>query len=270
MKKKLMLMMLVTVMVLSGCGGKGTEDVNSSIAPSEESIVMAEVEEEVVESTEEVEEVVEESETTEAIEEVVEAVEDVEIANPEEAKMEQGMEKVNLVIEAYNTIMASEDQFEKELIKTAWNLDDEWKNLNNDIFTADSKTSESNSQFYSILTNYFYNYVNNNTGYYNLKAWVEQQPNWESFNFVPESISNTNDFMMFEAFNVCPFMVTCDEVSGTELIYDDSYLVSDIKSSYIIKLKCDDYEQLVAVFDQDDNLINICSPDDFEYVDPAF
>lgn len=60
------------------------------------------------------------------------------------------------------------------------------------------------------------------------------------------------------------FFKSCKSVTGYEFVETDKYSVAGNKSSYIIKLDCDGNRGCTAVFDKNDNLLNIVTSETFD------
>lgn len=262
MRKKLMLMMLVTVMLLSGCGSSEVSNASDTASQSSE--------------------VIEDNETPKGVEDVAATAtpeptttpaptaeptpKPTATPDPEVVKFEEGMAKVYKVIDACNSIIENDVMFELILLDDAINLTDNC--LYFDVITKDGKELPSNFEGYNIIANYFYNYVNNDTGYYLLHNWTTEQESWESFNIMDEE-GSTLKSLMLEAAGISYWLSTCEKIDGINVEENNSYNISGINSSYIINLNCDGID-ISAIFDEDGNLLNINTPDDFDhYVSPV-
>jgi len=246
MKKKFFAILFASVMTISlvACSG-------NDVATSKEEVV-------VEESEQNLEEEVVEAEEPEIIEEVVE--------EPKDTRMEDGVAKVYKVVDAYKDILEHDHELDLS-------LQNDVEKMLADTFYLEGYNFQNGKDFfygygiYSTLMNYYYQYVNNDSGYFSIADWISQQPDEDTVikMYIDGEPESTNDMMMFEAICVAKFLLECESVEGKELIETTEYNVSGVQSAYTITLNCDGNEDLVAVFDVDNNLLNIRTTDEWEY-----
>jgi hypothetical protein len=147
-----------------------------------------------------------------------------------------------------------------------------------------------NSYYMIPVLKYFYNYVNNDSGYYDIKEWLEAQTKEEMDTLRSEFFysytytdSETNDFIMYEAVGTLKVFIenNIENVSVGELragdecevIYLNSvtgeYEVSGIPIYYELPILLNgEYSDATAVFDEEGNLLNILTDWDSDvYID---
>ena len=205
-------------------------------------------------------------------EEITEITEDnIEIIKNDEPKEDNrkiiAMSKINKLLEARRVLLQQNKAIGNCVQYDIENLSIKFVEFPGDCVTKDDYWITSNYAFYAVGAMYYYNYVNNNTGYYSLYNWISEQPSTDyilkTYKISKEYGTNTNDLLMLEAIGLSAFLDNCKEIKIIDLVETDKYTISGIKSSYIINLECDGIKGLFAVFDKNDNLLNICSPDDW-------
>lgn len=178
----------------------------------------------------------------------------------------EGMNKVNKLIEAYNVLLSQHKLVEDEIQNDVEQLTDNSFNL--EVYTADGKNIQTKMGICGVAVNYYNNYVNNDTGYYDFETWISQQASNDELikilNLPNGDTYDTNDLYLLEAAGVVCYLNQCNEINGLEVVETNEYEISGIISAYAIPLNCDGAQQLTAVFDENDNLINICSHDGFD------
>ena len=114
------------------------------------------------------------------------------------------------------------------------------------------------------------------TGYYDLMRWTSKQKgDGDIIMLVYDNLDirtvDTNNVIMCEAGALPMFFQSCKSVKGYDFLETDKSSVSGNKSAYVIKLDCDGDRGCTAVFDKNDNLLNIVTTDDFNgYVSSNF
>lgn len=255
MKKRFIALILVLVLSFSmiACGS------NSAIASSAEN----KKEETVATSTEAVVETEEPAMEEIASETVTE--------EPFVFTLDYGMQKVNMIKDAYNVLVANSTD---KPVETA--ILHDYKNFISNTFTGANVYQYPNGDFlslwgeYSTGALYLNNYINNGTGYYDFSEWLNGQDNRNIMSLCgfPEDTSNsdftTDDVLMEGAFVSAEYLNSCTDISG-ELIESADYTIAGIQSAYVINLTCDGKTGGKAVFDAEGHLLNICMDDDSEF-----
>ena len=183
----------------------------------------------------------------------------------EDDRLENGMKKVHRVIEAYDAIM--KNGYELNMV-----IQSDIEKLENDTFYldgyyfADGKVVDREATVYSIGIEYYNNYVNNNGEHYNMAEWMSNQPNNESVRnkYFTEALGEsyeTNNKLLMEAIAVANYLKNCEYLEGLKIIETDEYMVNNTKSAYVIPLNCDGDTSLTAIFDEDNNLLQIWTPE---------
>lgn len=212
-------------------------------------------------------------------EETTEITEDnIEIIKNDEPKEDNrkiiAMSKINKLLEARRVLLQQNKPIENCVQYDIENVSIKFDEFPGDCVTKDGYWITNNYAFYAVGAMYYYNYVNNNTGYYDLFDWISEQPSTDyilkTYKISKEYGRTTNDLLMLEAIRLSAFLDNCKEIKMIDLVETDKYTISGIKSSYIINLECDGIKGLFAVFDKNNNLLNICSPDDWDYYISSF
>jgi len=212
-------------------------------------------------------------------EEITEITEDnIEIIKNDEPKEDNrkiiAMSKIDKLLEARRVLLQQDYPIENCVQYDIENLSIKFFEFPGDCVTKDGNWITNNYAFYAVGATYYYNYVNNNTGYYDFFDWISEQPSTDyilkTYKISKEYGTDTNDLLMLEAIRVSAFLDNCKEIKIIDLVETDKYTISGIKSSYIINLECDGIKGLFAIFDKNDNLLNICSPDDWDYYISSF
>lgn len=259
--------LLLSTLLIGGCG---KDDAKVSVDETTEVQTTEEV------TTEEATTAVVEVTTAEPETVFYEAVDE---KSQDDPKYQAGMQKIYAFIEAYDELMAHDENDIYKMMISACFLDgsntsnkyykfiESYFKENNIVTKDGSNIDLSDINGYmahvntiSIIQTYFYNYVNNNTGYYDIFEWVKNQDNWESI----------TDFMTVD--NGCyadSFMDTCiwygqyfymnkDNIKGYAIYpsEDLEYEICDIKPNYYIVFEINEVG-FWAFFDENDNLLNM-------------
>lgn len=118
------------------------------------------------------------------------------------------------------------------------------------------------------MSNYFYNYVNNNTGYYSIEKYVQERTFDEILNDLGigkyENVDDTNSALMMNAVSLIEYLLqNIDTLEYGELLEGDEITTKWIEVSgnpvyYQLPLLIDgEYSHLDAVYDEDGNLLNV-------------
>ena len=213
-------------------------------------------------------------------EEITEITEDnIEIIKNDDKPKEDNrkiiaISKINKLIEARRVLLQQNKPLGNCVQYDIENLSIKFVEFPGDCVTKDDYWITSNYAFYAVGATYYYNYVNNNIGYYDFFDWISEQPSTDyilkTYKISKEYGRTTDDLLMLEAIRLAAFLDNCEEIKMIDLVETDKYTISGIKSSYIINLECDGIKGLFAVFDKNDNLLNICSSDDWDYYISSF
>ena len=184
------------------------------------------------------------------------------------------MSKINKLLEARRVLLQQNSPIESCVQYDIENVSIKFFEFPGDCVTKDGNWITNNFAFYAVGAMYYYNYVNNNTGYYDLFDWISEQPSTDyilkTYKISEEYGTTTDDLLMLEAIRVAAFLDNCKEIKIIDLVETDKYKISGIKSSYIVNLECDGIKGLFGVFDKNDNLLNICSSDDWDHYISSF
>ena len=179
------------------------------------------------------------------------------------------MAKVMKLLDAYDALMKNMNEC-SAYIQTDLELMTDYARPALKYKTKDGKVITDSYAYWSAGCMYYYNYINNNTGYYSIEKWIKNYDNQrdlanEAFGYINAGESaNTNDCIMYEAPALIKWFKQAKSIKGYDFTETDEYTISGIKSSYIIKLNVDGDKTCTAVFDKDDNLLNICTGELFD------
>lgn len=261
--KKIVTVLAVATMLMSSLSACGKTEDTTTDKPAAEASVETEQTSEAAGT-----ETVAETEAVAATEENTEG---------EDNRLEEGMEKVYTLIDAYNDLL-SQHKYAEDLLQADLETEDDAELGNLRLTTADGNEIQTVFGYYSVLITYYFNYVNNGIkygdGYSDFNELAAQIPDEKSimakYGFVDEGNNSENGIIMAEAVRVLPFLASCEAVHGTDLVETTEYVMGDYTSAYTIPLNCDGNTGLTAVFDADGNLMNICSSDDFDQYISSF
>ena len=199
---------------------------------------------------------------------------------------EEALEKVHKLMDAYHALLASNDE-------TAWNILDRCERLEpvGHIIptTKDGFELNNGGNFeygswlsFSVGVNYFYNYVNNNSGYYDFTEYIESHTldeilysfeSKESWGYRNEETASTDYFLFGEAIGVIPYIDQFENIEVAEFIEGENCThapVSEIEVGYELVLSLDgENSGLRVVFDKEGNMLNINTEnayDKFDYI----
>ena len=254
MKKKFIVLTFVSVLsfALISCGST-VDNTTDTTSTKIEDISVKDTEVAVVETEASVEEAV----TEEATEQ------------PFVFTLDYGMEKVNMIKNAYNDLVANSTD---KPVETA--ILHDYKNFLSGTYTGgDYKYSDGSYLSlwgeYATGNLYMNNYINNGTGYYDFSEWLNSQEDDKIMSLcgMPED-GNANwtsdDVLMCGAFLAAEYLNSCTEITG-ELVESTDYTIAGIQSAYVINLTCDGKTGGSAVFDAEGYLLNILIADDSDF-----
>lgn len=265
--KKIVTVLAVATMLMSSLSACGkTEDTTTDKPAAEASVETEQTSEAEAAGTE----TVAETEAVVATEENTEGEDD---------RLEEGMEKVQLLVDAYHDLLSQHKYAEDLLQADVESLDTaELENLK--FVAADGNEFIKVGGYFAVLSKYYFDYVNNGIkygdGYSDFSELAASFPDEKSvmlkygYVYNEGEKENTNTVIMYEAAGVLPFLASCEAVHGTDLVETTEYVMGDYTSAYVIPLDCDGNTGLTAVFDADGNLMNICSSDDFDQYISSF
>lgn len=250
------------ILSMSGCANKAdTEVVNVTDTVTEETIIEVSTPEPTEEPTPEPTE----EPTPEPTEEPVEAF-----------TVEEGMNKVAQLINARNELILNGDyHVEHHFLYAAETLSGGFMQAENNLVTSDGISIQEDTPentFIRIATtaNYFYNYANNNTGYYNFSDYVTSHTVDEILSIWGGPITgewSTNNFIMFEAPGVLEYLlINIETLDHAEMLIGENCTaepVSGIEVYYQIPLTINgETFGVCAVFDKEGNILNIVTEED--------
>ena len=286
MKKKNIAVILLCglIMGMTACGsasGEAVETMNETVDAHVAEDMETEASEE-QETTEPTHEETTQEETTEEAEEISEEI---------EFDRDMAMTKFTNLLNARNALFANaiEDNdlsnlnfyYIAENLRSALDI-----NLLN-IQTKDESNildMKTNWIYSTFIQKYFYDYVNNDTGYYSLKEWINSHTEEEIFllyhSFYGEDIDekksiNTNNVIMLEASGLLKYfadnyenMRLGDLRKGDECEFDwvsenSSSEISGISVYYELPIYInEEYCGATAVYDEEGNLLNVVTNED--------
>lgn len=179
---------------------------------------------------------------------------------PVDTRFEDGVAKVERMLEAYNTLLDQDLEINNWIQCDTECLYFSCQNVDG-INTADGLHVMNGGSISSACIAYYNHYVNENGEYYDLQAWIAEQPNdrylWDLYfaDYNPGDTYYTADILLFEAIGLMSYFEKYG-VNGIEMMDSTDYEVSHITSSYIIKLESNG-DSFIAIFDEENNLLNI-------------
>lgn len=250
------------ILSMAGCGNKlDTEVVNETDAVTEETIIEVSTPEPtevpIPEPTEEP--------TPEPTEEPVKAF-----------TVEEGMNKVAQLINARNELILNGDyHVEHHFLYGAETISGGFSHAEHNLVTSDGVslqelTNENGYIRAAVVANYFYNYANSNSGYYNFSDYVTSHTVEEILSIwggIPNEDASTNISIMFEAPGVLEYLlINIETLDHAEMLIGENCTadpVSGIEVYYQIPLTINGETFGVdAVFDKDGNILNIITDED--------
>ena len=210
--------------------------------------------------------------TDETVEDTVDIPEEPVLTEEEikEQKIEAGMEKVDRLLEAYDylvngTVYDRAIQCNIEYLDGAMG-GDELKNYTTKDGLKPVEYTETERGIWSVGIVYYDSVINGGNEPYDLAEWVvKQESNKAIIDYIPGFYElgeewTTNDVLFMEAIGLCPYLKSKNEIKANYLFETDAYTISGMTSSYGIILDCDGNLDLIAVFDEEGNMLNICTP----------
>lgn len=261
--------LLLSTLLIGGCG---KDDAKVSVDETTEVQTTEEV------TTEEATTAVVEVTTAEPETVFYEAVDE---KSQDDPKYQAGMQKIYAFIEAYDELMAHDKNDVYKMMISAFlfnysNTAREQYNFiesyfkDNGIVTKDGKNIDLTdlnigvTYINSIIQTYFYNYVNNDTGYYDIFEWAKNQESWESINDFMEAgdgLFYLDQPMKASLFYGQFLSSNKNNINGAIIIYFenpgfDIPDICEITPIYYIGFEIND-TQFWALFDENDNLLDI-------------
>lgn len=254
MKKKFIVLTFVSVLSFSLISCGNTVDTTKDTTSTKiEDISVKDTEVAVVETEASIEEAV----TEEATEQ------------PFVFTLDYGMEKVNMIKNAYNDLVSNSTD---KPVETA--ILHDYKNFISGTYTGGDYQYPDGTYLskwgeYATGALYMNNYINNGTGYYDFSEWLNSQEDDKMLSlcgFPEDGIGgDSNDILMEGTFLTAEYLNSCTEITG-ELVESTDYTIAGIQSAYVINLTCDGKTGGSAIFDAEGQLLNIReeSGSDFE------
>lgn len=211
--------------------------------------------------------------TDETVEDTVEVPEEPVLTEEEikTQKIEAGMEKVDRLLKAYDYLVNG-TVYDRAIQSNIEYLDgamggDELKNYITKDGLKPVEYTETERGIWSVGIVYYDSVVNGGNEPYDLAEWVvKQASDKDIIDYIPgfyeAENGSTNEILFFEAIRLCPYLKSANEIKANYLFETDAYTITGITSSYGIILDCDGNLDLIAVFDEEGNMLNICTPND--------
>lgn len=194
----------------------------------------------------------------------------------EEFTVEEGMNKVVQLINARNDLILNGNyHVEHHFLYGAETISAGFSHAEHNLVTADGVslqelTSENGYIRAAVVANYFYDYANNNSGYYNFSDYVKSHTVEEILSIwggIPSEDASTNISIMFEAPGVLEYLlINIETLDHAEMLIGESCTadpVSGIEVYYQIPLTINGETFGVdAVFDKEGNILNIVTDEE--------
>lgn len=179
-------------------------------------------------------------------------------SQPVDTRLEDGVAKVHKLVEAYEALLAPDHIFNNSIQydlehMTVISITEAYP-----VKTSDGNYVNTTWSCWGIGLAYYDNYVNNNTGYYDLVDWVSKQPDNNSI-LAPYFEENSQKYrILWSAVGECYYLSQVKSIKGTTVVEDTSWIFyPNHTSSYTIPLDCDGDTGLTAIFDSAGNLLDI-------------
>lgn len=285
MKKKIIATILVGTLVvsaLSGCGNSSQETVET-VAQTETNTVETDAENTDTETEDALETTTDNESAQEEQEQNDETTDDESELAEEEFNEEQAFNKIAEMFNARNELFAqgslsvdlnflfgtqAEQKFDGLIIAYG----DIPLVTKDDIDCDNWSEGWENGPWVCVVTtlNYFYNYVNNDTGYYSLEQYVQEHTSDEIYNELGIGSRQNGvalsgcDTLMYSAVWILEYLLNnLDSLEAGELLEGDAITtewteVSNIPVYYQLPLLINgEYSHLDALYDKDGNLLNV-------------
>lgn len=191
------------------------------------------------------------------------------VPEKKDTRFEDGMKKVLKLIDAYDDLIKYGGECEY-MMQTDLEMLSNLCFENIDVKTKDGKKFDDRLAWRAVGAMYYFNYVNNNTGYYDFETWIENQKDSNTIGSMlfchlkVGDFADTNDCLMFEAPALINWFKQAKSIKGYGFEETDRYSVTGEKCAYIIKLDVDGDKTCTAVFAKNDALLNIVTSDLFD------
>lgn len=275
--KRSLAMVLITVLTVSAL--VGCSDGASDMAEKTETEIAESVE--VSADEKDSENVIPDKEETAEVEEVAENEEVVEVEDFEFTE-EYALEKIKRVIDSYEAILKSHDNFSINMCRFVKELD---PNLFEDLTTSDgflicnpdSYGEENIAVMNTAVFLYFDNYINNDGDYYSIAKYIQEHTKDEILSndigiYHKDEKFNTDDIFML-GMRIIPSILYMhpEKLSTSEILNRDEIEASDftkeVRASrddsitdieYLVNITINDTDTgLYAAFDKDGRFLNI-------------
>ena len=254
MKKKLLAVLLLTMLVsVVGCG-KVEETIEPTVEAVVETTVEKTIEESIVEET-----TVEEMAVEETTEEVVE----------DPTSESNSTAQIIKLLEAYSSILTTEDDFLIQMVQDNFETFSCKFDTKVGLF-ADGTSCKKLYTVFSIGIEYYENHMAGNEPW-DTVTWMSGQACEEDvllMNFDnAESIPEGYETKLFGAIYLCPYLNNQTSIKLTNRIETDEYkFIKGEVSAYTYDLILSGNEDtgFKAIYDSEGNLLTISCPDDFE------
>lgn len=226
--------------------------------------------EETTQETENAEEASEESDEEKVSEDTQEQTsEETSVENSEEPieedsfDKEEAVAKIDKLIEAHDVLLDQNDEFVNDLLYGAETLSAE---RDPDIETSDGINIKGKEVDTVIVINYFYDYINNDGGYYDLKNYIQTHTYKEineKYLFSGHCNFWSTEVILKEAIGLIPYMKQSDNIEYGDLVEENEITMEHADVAYSMTIKCDDHGgDFIAVYDIKGNLLNVFPIDD--------
>lgn len=181
-------------------------------------------------------------------------------------RIENCLTKISRLTDAYVELI--EHDHELDLA-----IQNDIENLTYDSFALEGYTFADGEEFgtsfciYNTGVQYYYQYINENGNFYKMADWMSEQPDRDivAEKYMDDDDTDTNNIMLMEAIAVAKFLSGCTNIEAVDLVETKEFVISDVTSEYAASLLCDGVSGLTAIFDQEGNLLNIRTPEDWVY-----
>lgn len=265
MKKRLITVLLLSMIIcVVGCG-KTEETIKPTIEADVEATVEETTEESIIEETtvEEVDSTVEETTVEETTEEVTteEVVEEPTSASNSTAQIIK-------LLDAYTSILTTDTDFLIQMVQDNCETFCGKFDFEAGKF-ADGKSCETSTySIFSIAIEYYENCLAGNEPW-DTATWMAEQASEEfvkALNFNGDTIEEGYETKLFEAIYICPYLINQSSIELTNRIETDEYkfIKGEVSAyTYDLVLNGQTNTDFKAIYDSEGNLLTIDIPDDF-------
>lgn len=138
-------------------------------------------------------------------------------------RLDEGIAKVYKGIQAYNDLVSHGGILNETLQDLVENIEPEKYDLDHPV-TKDGYPIQTAMRVNGALINYYWSYINEDSGYYDIEEWISNQENDDALfasKICDWTGDLTNNACMMEFIGLMNFMNQCSQIVGTDVIEAD-------------------------------------------------